>query len=220
MNKPTEFPHPYVTVDILLFAIKDAHLNLLLVRRSHEPFQGQFALPGGFVAVDESLEAAAKRVISEKARMEHVYLEQLFTFGGLSRDPRGRVISVAYFALVPQDKIKEVDDGQHVVKWFPVKNLPKLAFDHLSIIKVALDRVRAKIGYSSLVVGLLPKKFRLSQLQKVYEIILDKPIDKRNFRKKMASIDIIEPVNEIDRSGGHRPAALFRFKQQTPVIFD
>lgn len=219
-NQPKEFPHPYVTVDVLVFCIKGNQLNTLLIRRSNPPFAGQFAIPGGFVNVAESIDGAASRVLSQKGRLKNVYLEQLYTFGAVDRDPRGRVVSVSYFALVPSDRVKEINDPLHTIKWFPTKELPPLAFDHKSIISTAVERLKAKIGYSSIAVGLLPKKFRLSQLQKIYEIILDQVVDKRNFRKKMQSLDLLEPAGKIDKSGSHRPAALFRFKTKTPVIFD
>ncbi len=220
MTNPVEFDHPYITVDVLIFCIKDHQLNTLLIKRSHPPFADMFAIPGGFVALGESLDQAAIRVLSQKGHLNQIFLEQLYSFGDVNRDPRGRVISVSYYALVPQDKVTEFHDKKHTIKWCPVKKLPPLAFDHKQIISTALDRIKAKIAYSSIAIGLLPKKFRLSQLQTVYEIILNKLIDKRNFRKKMASVDLLEPVGEIDNTGSHRPAALYRFKAKTPVIFD
>lgn len=219
-TKPAEFPHPYVAVDVLVFSIRDGSLQLLLIKRSRSPFAGQFAIPGTFAQLDETLDAAAKRALQEKAKLNNTYLEQLYTFGEIDRDPRGRVISVTYFALVPFDKIKDSSDKQHVIKWYPVKNLPDLAFDHKQIVAAGLERLRAKIGYSTIAVGLLPAKFRLTELQNVYEIILDKSLDKRNFRKKMLSLGLLENLREKILVGTHRPAALFSFKTRQPVIFD
>lgn len=220
MDTPKEFPHPYVTVDTLIFSIKEEKLSVLLIKRSNEPFAGQFAIPGAFVQIAETLDQTAQRVIKNKGRQKNIYLEQLYSFGAVNRDPRGRVVSVAYISLVPKDKVQDVDDGAHVVKWFPVKKLPPLAFDHQAIIKVAVDRLMAKISYSNIAAGLLPTKFRLSELQRVYEIILGKPLDKRNFRKKMLSLNLLTSVGEKVVVGRHRPAALFRFKTHNLTFFN
>lgn len=219
-TKPKEFAHPYVTVDVLIFSINDDQLSTLLIRRSHPPFAQMFAIPGGFVQMNETLDEAAVRVIKQKGHQNNLYLEQLYTFGSIQRDPRGRVVSVAYIALIPKDRIKNVADGTHVVKWFPVKKLPPLAFDHKEILATAVERIKSKIGYSSIASGLLPAKFRLSELQKVYEIILDGPLDKRNFRKKMLSLNLLEPVGEMVAGGQHRPAMLYRFKSRGLTFFN
>ena len=219
-TKAAEFEHPYVTVDVLIFSVKNDELNVLLIKRHSQPFADMFALPGGFVRLDETLEQAAGRVIKEKGHQKNVYLEQLFSFGEVDRDPRGRVVSVAYFALVPKDRVKDVDDGTHVIKWYPVAKLPPLAFDHKKIVGHAVERIKSKIGYSTLASGLLPEKFRLSEFQKVYEIVLGHEIDKRNFRKKMLSLNLLEPVGERVVVGQHRPAMLFRFKEKGLIIFD
>lgn len=220
MDTPKEFPHPYVTVDTLIFSIKGEELSTILIRRSQDPFTGQFAIPGGFVQTTETLDQAAQRVVKDKGHQENLYLEQLYTFGAVDRDPRGRVVSVAYISLVPKDKVKNVDDGVHVIKWFPVKNLPPLAFDHKDIVKVAVDRLKAKIGYTNIASSLLPAKFRLSELQRVYEIILGRPLDKRNFRKKMLSLSLLTPVGEKVVVGQHRPAMLYRFRTRSLTFFN
>jgi len=214
----TEFPHPYLTVDVLIFSIIRGELSILLIKRSKPPFPQEFALPGGFVAEEEGLDGAAKRVIEAKARMKGPYLEQLFTFGEVKRDPRGRVISVSYLALVPEEKTKVVGDGKHVVTWFGVKKLPQLAFDHKIIIETGMNRLKSKIGYSNIAVGLMPTKFGLGELQRVYEAILGRPLDKRNFRKKMLSLDLLNEVGESS-GGRHRPGKLYSFKSDKPVFF-
>lgn len=220
MEKPKEFEHPYVTVDVLIFSVKDGKFCTLLIKRSVPPFEGMFAIPGGFVAMEETLEEAAQRVIEVKGKMKEVYLEQLYTFGEVKRDPRGRVVSVSYFALVPRDRVKDINDGKHTVKWFAINELPPLAFDHKKIIEVALERIRAKIGYSSIALGLLPRDFRLTDLQNLYELILNNKLDKRNFRKRMLSMNLLEATGEKTSELSHRPAMLYRFKGKTPVVFD
>lgn len=213
-----EFPHPYVTVDVLIFSIIKEELAILLIRRSNPPFEGEFALPGGFVAEEESLDEATKRVIGEKARMKGLYLEQLFTFGGVSRDPRGRVVSVSYLALVSEEKTKAVGDGRHMVEWFGVNKLPKLAFDHKVIVETGINRLKSKIGYSNIAVGLMPAKFGLGELQRVYEAILGRSLDKRNFRKKMLSLNLLNGSGESS-GDRHRPAKLYSFKSDKQVFF-
>lgn len=213
-----EFPHPYVTVDVLIFSIIKGELSALLIKRSNPPFGGEFALPGGFVAEEESLDEAAKRVIEAKARMKGLYLEQLFTFGDRGRDPRGRVVSVSYLALVPEEKIGTIGDGKHIVEFFGVKKLPQLAFDHKMIIETGINRLKSKIGYSNIAVGLMPVKFGLGELQRAYQAILGRSLDKRNFRKKMLSLDLLNEAGESS-GGRHRPAKLYSFESDKPVFF-
>lgn len=210
-----DYPRPSVTVDLVIFTIAANDLQVLLIRRDVEPFKGHWALPGGFVGIDESLEAAAARELQEEAGVKQVYLEQLFTFGEPHRDPRGRVISVAYFALVDSEQ-------QHVVagsdaaeaEWHSVFQPPPLAFDHQQILDYAVGRLRTKLEWTTVGYELLPPKFTLSELQRVYEIILQKPVDKRNFRKKILAQGQIKELNEIRTDGAHRPARLYSFKQQ------
>lgn len=214
------FEHPAVTVDVLIFTVQDDHLKIILTKRGLEPFKGDWAIPGVFVNMDESLEEAAKRGLKDKTGVEDVYLEQLYTFGDLDRDPRSRVVTVAYFALTNHYKMQPIHSPSVLeLKLFHVNSLPKLAFDHKKIIEKALHRLRNKIGYTSIVQGLLPEKFRLSDLQKAYEIILDTTLDKRNFRKKMLGLKLLEPVGEKDIQGAHRPAMLYRFKSRHTVLF-
>lgn len=214
------FEKPSVAVDLLVFTIKDGELQVVLVKRGIEPFKDSWALPGGFVHIDESVDQAAKRELQEETGLSDVYLEQLYTFGEVERDPRDRVITVSYFALTPVQRIKlEASTDVTEAKLFPVRKLPELAFDHREIIQVGLERLRGKVQYSSIVLGLMPDQFRLSQLQKVYEIILGVEIDKRNFRKKMSSLDLLKDTGKMEVEGAHRPAKLYTFKKKDVVIF-
>ena len=184
-------------------------------RRGGEPFKNCWALPGGFVEIDESLEKAAARELKEEVGVTKVYLEQLYTFGDPKRDPRGRVISVSYFALVDAEsqRIRAASDAAEA-EWHSVFNPPKLAFDHKKILDYAVWRLRNKIEWTTVGYELLPKKFTLSELQRVYEIILQKPVDKRNFRKKILAQGQIRELNETRSDGAHRPAKLYSFREK------
>ncbi len=211
---PRSHPQPSVTVDVILFTIVERTLRVLLVRRDLPPFEGSWALPGGFVRVDESLDAAARRELAEEAGVEVRWLEQLYTFGEVERDPARRVITVAYFALLDARSLSpEAGTDATEVGWFDVADLPQLAFDHGRIVAYALERLRYKTEYAPVAFQLLPDDFTLSELQAVYEVILDKPLDKRNFRRKILALDIVEPTGEERREGRGRPAALYRFAQ-------
>ncbi|HVF84928.1 MAG TPA: NUDIX domain-containing protein [Abditibacteriaceae bacterium] len=215
-----EYAKPSVTVDVLVFTILEDRLKVALVKRGVEPFKGRWALPGGFVHIDESLDEAARRELEEEAGICDVFLEQLYTFGNVARDPRTRVITVAYYALVPGQRINLVASTDAAdAQWFSVDELPVLAFDHTEIMKTGLERLKSKLEYSNIAYGLLPARFRLSDLQKVYEIISGRAIDKRNFRKKMLSLNIVEATKYVDASGAHRPAQLYRFKKRKTVFF-
>jgi 8-oxo-dGTP diphosphatase len=211
-------PHPAVTVDIAIFSIRHDALHVLLIKRAEAPFAGQWALPGGFVGIDEALEAAAARELKEETGVDAGYLEQLYTFGAPARDPRERVISVAYFALIPSDKleIKAATDAEGVA-WYPVAELPPLAFDHAEILAAALARLQAKLEYSTIAFQLMPAAFTISELRHVYERIAMAPIDKRNFSKKMLALGAIEETGEERRDGAHRPAKLYRVVDPTRV---
>jgi 8-oxo-dGTP diphosphatase len=200
-----------VTVDIVIFTVRDRALQVLLVKRGVPPFLGQHAIPGGFIHEDESLEAAALRELYEEAGVRNVYLEQLYTFGDLRRDPRGRVITVAYYALIASDELS-IAAGSDAAEagWFPVTKLPPLAFDHRRILDYAVERLRNKLEYTTVGFQLLPQKFTLSELQAVYEAILGRRLDKRNFRRKIALLGILKPLREWQRTG-RKPAQLFRF---------
>jgi 8-oxo-dGTP diphosphatase len=203
-----------VTVDIILFTFDDNDLKVLLVQRKHAPFQGKWALPGGFVDMDEELHDAARRELAEETNATDVYLEQLYTFGQPDRDPRTRVITVSYFALLSADQtarlqIKADSDAENA-RWWSIYQLPALAFDHERILQYALQRLRWKLEWTALGFLLLPAEFTLSELQKVYETVLHEPLDKRNFRRKMLATDVLEETGNI-RAGDHRPAKLYRF---------
>ena len=203
---------PFVTADTVIFTIADDQLKVLLVKRSRSPFAGSWALPGGFVAKNEPTEKAAMRVLKDKAGVGSVYLEQLYTFDAIGRDPRGHVLSVAYFALVDFGKIKFADGKrQEATTFFDVEKLPRLAFDHAKIITYALERLRYKLEYTNAVSNLLPSRFTLSQLQKAYEVILDRKLDKRIFRKKFLALGLIKPAKAKLSGNSHRPAQLFVF---------
>lgn len=219
MDNTNNFKNPALTVDILIFSIQNNELNIVLVKRDTEPYKNAWALPGGFVRIDESLDGAVKRVLEDKAGISDMYVEQLFTFGEVSRDPRSRVVTVSYFALVPNHKL-EINKDSGDVKLFSVNKLSNLAFDHKKIIEYGVERLKAKIGYSNIAFGLLPKHFRLSDLQKVYEIILSQKVDKRNFRKKMLSLGLLKSTGKKELEGAHRPAMLYEFKNKEVVFFD
>ena len=212
-----EYPHLAVTTDIVIFTIRDESLKLLLIKRGLEPFKGTWALPGGFVNPDEALDVCARRELQEETGIADVFLEQLYTFGRPNRDPRERVITVAYYALIPSDRLalRAASDAQGV-GWFDAETLPALAFDHNEIVSVALQRLRAKLDYSTIAFQFLPTTFTLSDLQRVYEIILGEAIDKRNFRKWILALDQIEETGDL-RQGSHRPAKLYRMKDPGSV---
>lgn len=199
-----------VTVDIVIFTIQEGTLKVLLVKRRIPPFVGQSAIPGGFVLEDEDLDQAALRELKEETGVSDVYLEQLYSFGKPDRDPRGRVVTVAYFALISADRKLKAGSDAAEAAWYPVDDLPRLAFDHKTILNYALERLRNKLEYTTVGFQLLPEKFTLTELQAVYEAILDKKLDKRNFRRKMSILKILKPLPEY-RRGGQRPAQLYRF---------
>jgi 8-oxo-dGTP diphosphatase len=199
-----------VTVDIVLFTIRDRRLQLLLIKRLAPPFANRYALPGGFVLEDESVETAAVRELREETGVDRVYLEQLYTFGDLHRDPRGRVITVAYYALVPHTQSLHAGTDAADAAWFPVSSLPPLAFDHRKIVEYAHMRIRNKLNYTNVGFELLPAKFTLTELQLVHEAILGEALDKRNFRRKLSQQGIVKPVKEWVETG-RKPAQLFRF---------
>jgi len=206
-----KYPHPALTTDVVIFTIRDKELKLLLIMRGGEPYRGKWALPGGFVNLDEDLETGARRELAEETGIEDVYLEQLYTFGAVERDPRERVITVAYYALIPSDQIQlRAATDAEAVGWFSMNELPPLAFDHRQIMEMAHDRLTAKLDYSTIAFQFMPDEFTLSELQEVYEIILQEDIDKRNFRKWVLALEQIEETGKVKRDGPHRPAKLYR----------
>ncbi len=210
MKHTYQYPRAALTVDCVVFGFDGGDLQVLLIRRGLQPFKDKWALPGGFVRVEEALDDAARRELEEETGLKDVFLEQLYTFGTVERDPRERVVSVAYFALVKPGAVTADTDAAEA-KWFSVSAIPPLAFDHADILTTALTRLRGKLTYQPIGFELLPPKFTLTQLQHLYEAVLGSNIDKRNFRKKVLSFDLLIPLKEKHQDGAHRPAQLFRF---------
>jgi len=193
----------------------EGDLKVLLIQRGIEPFKGKWALPGGFVRMDESLDAAARRELAEETGLTNVFLEQLYTFGEVRRDPRGRTVSVAYFALVKlgKQKVAAATDAARA-DWFSAAKTPALAFDHNQILEMALLRLRNKVRYVPIGFELLPERFTLTQLQHLYESILGRDLDKRNFRKKALALDVLEATKDHEQGVSHRAARLYRFDEE------
>ncbi len=212
MSYTYKYPRGALTVDCVVFGFDEGELKVLLIQRALDPFKGRWALPGGFVRVDETIDTAARRELQEEAGLKNVFLEQLYTFGTVDRDPRERVVSVAHYALVKlaAHETKAATDAADA-QWFPVSKPPKLAFDHAEILATALARLKGKVRYEPIGFELLPPKFTLSQLQHLYEAVLGTKLDKRNFRKKVLSFGLLIPLKETQMAGRHRPAQLFRF---------
>jgi 8-oxo-dGTP diphosphatase len=207
-----QYPRAALTVDCVVFGFDGGELKVLLIERALDPFKGKWALPGGFVQVEETLDQAARRELLEETGLPDVFLEQLYTFGVVDRDPRERVVSVAYYALVKlSDHQAQAATDAANAGWFSLSKLPKLAFDHADIVAAALDRLRGKVRYQPIGFELLPEKFTLSELQHLYEAILATKLDKRNFRKKVLGFGLLAALKETQMAGRHRPAQLFRF---------
>jgi 8-oxo-dGTP diphosphatase len=201
-----------VTVDVVIFTVRESKLQVLLVERAIAPFKGRWALPGGFIRTRESLEEAALRELEEETGVREIWLEQLYTFGDPARDPRGRVVTVAYYALIASDQAPLTPGSDATAaRWWPVSDLPALGFDHDRILAYALERLRNKLEYTTVGFQLLPRQFTLGQLQAVYEAILGRALDKRNFRRKMELLDILTPLDEWAQEGPGRPAQLYCF---------
>ena len=211
---PPAAERPGVSVDIVIFSLREADLKVLLIRRAAPPFKNKWALPGGFIHVDESLDEAALRELREETGVREVYLEQLYTFGAPKRDPRGRVITVAYFALVPDDVATRAGDDATEAVWHSMYDLPELAFDHGEILRYALQRLRYKLEYTSVGFELLPNEFTLTELQTAYEIVLGEKLDKRNFRRRLLEAGVlVETRKHREGEGQGRPARLYHYKK-------
>lgn len=212
-----EFERPGLTVDCVIFGLDldEESLQVMLVERDLAPFEGRWAIPGGFVRRGEALAEAAARELREETGIAEVFLEQLYTFGAPGRDPRGWVVSVAYYALVSPDNhaVRAATDAREA-RWYPVEKTPPLAFDHGEILKVALARLRGKLTYAPVGFELLPQKFTVKQLQKLYEIVLGRRLDNRNFRKKIFGMDVLRELGETQRGVPHRAARLYRFDER------
>lgn len=217
MSYSYEYERPGLTVDCVIFGLDldDQNLKVMLIERDVEPFAGKWAIPGGFVRNGETLEEAAARELREETGIADVFLEQLYTFGDPGRDPRGWVVSVAYYALVSPDKhlIHATTDARQA-RWFPVTAVPPLAFDHVEILKTALGRVRGKLTYAPVGFELLPQKFTIKQLQNLYEIVLGKRLDNRNFRKRIFGMDVLRELDERQKGVPHRAARFYKFDER------
>lgn len=209
------YPRPALTVDAVVFGFDEGALKILLIRRAHPPFEGRWAFPGGFVHVDETLDQAVRRELEEETGASRIYLEQLYSFGALDRDPRERVVSVAYYALVRLSdyRIRAATDAR-AARWFPAAHTPRLAFDHAEILKVARGRLRGKVRYQPVGFELLPEKFTLTEIQHLYEAVLESELDKRNFRRKLLAMGLLAELNEYQTGVRHRAARLYRFDRR------
>lgn len=210
-----KYARPALTVDCVVFGLDEEDLKVLLIERGIEPFAGMWALPGGFVAVGEDIEEAARRELREETGVQRVYLEQLYTFGKPDRDPREHVVSVTYYALVKlsDHRVQAATDATSAA-WFAVADVPKLAFDHQHILTTAHQRLQGKVRYQPIGFELLPNKFPLRSLQHLYEVILERELDKRNFRKKFLSMGLLEELGETETGVAHRAARLYRFNKR------
>ncbi|TGK42265.1 NUDIX hydrolase [Leptospira andrefontaineae] len=209
-----KFARPSLTVDCVVFGVNEDKLQILIIQRGIDPFRGHWALPGGFVRIEETIDEAAIRELKEETGLKNIFLEQLYTFGQIDRDPRERVVSIAYYSLVNLHNhfVQASTDADRAV-WYNVRELPKLAFDHDKIVEVALARLKGKLRYQPIGFELLPSKFTLTQLQRLYEIILEKDLDKRNFRKRILQFDILDPTKEFEENVAHRAAQLYQFNK-------
>ncbi len=216
MSYKYEYPHPAVTVDVVVFTIENDDLKVLLIQRDQDPFEGQWALPGGFIEIDEHLSDAAKRELKEETGVSASFLEQFYTFGHPDRDPRERIITVAYYALIPCDQLSlAAGDDARDAKLFAINELPELAFDHENILSIAKQRVTERLNDDAFFAfQMLPKAFTMYELRRVYELFLGEVLDKRNFRKKIIALDQIEETGEKRESVRHRPARLYRVKNR------
>jgi 8-oxo-dGTP diphosphatase len=224
-DDPHGYPHPLVTVDVVILTLRESRLHVLLMKRAADPFRGSWALPGGYVhpREDADIDAAARRILREKAGIETPYAEQLAGFGNPHRDPRGWTATFAYFALIASETLNlKRGANAEEVQWWPINGRgvePPLAFDHAKILETAVNRLRSKVEYTSLPIHLLPPKFTLPDLQHVYEQILARQIDKSAFRKRMAEADFVEPIKGERRPASNRPAQLYRVKRGLSTIF-
>ncbi|OGM75427.1 hypothetical protein A2382_01315 [Candidatus Woesebacteria bacterium RIFOXYB1_FULL_38_16] len=216
------FDHAVVAVDTVLFSIVKGKLSVFLLQIKDDVFADKWTLPGGLVTMGESLEEAVERHLSGKAGVERVYFEQLYTFGKPDRDPGGWVVSVSYMALTPIviKDTKILLERYKSSMWCDVETLPEMAYDHREIVHTGVERLRAKVGYTNIIYSLIKPEFTLSELQKVYEIVLGKRLDKRNFRKKIFSLELVKSLGKTRKGEPNRPAELYEFTSTTPVIVE
>ncbi|MBI2987983.1 MAG: NUDIX hydrolase [Deltaproteobacteria bacterium] len=212
--------HPWVAVDVVIYTLDQSRLECLLVQVKEGSFAGKWAFPGGLVGAQESLDQAAERELYERTGVKNAYLEQLYTFGKPERDPATRAVSVSYLALVPYQEVKLNPASKYAaIGWFPANRLPRLAYDHDQVGRLALKRMRSKLQYANIVYSLLPSEFTLGELQEVYETILHRSLDRRNFRKKILALGLLKRLRK-KRRGTHRPAALYAFIKRRPMIME
>jgi len=207
-----EYPRPALTTDCVIFGFDETDLKVLLIERGIEPFKGKWAFPGGFVQMDENTENGAKRELFEETGLQDIFIEQLYTFSDVDRDPRGRVVTVAYYALVSLNKFNpKAGDDANKAAWFSVRDIPCLAFDHEKILRMALYRIKGKIRYQPIGFELLPEKFTFTELQHLYEVILETSLDRRNFRKKFEKMDLLIELEEKQQGVAHKAASYYKF---------
>ncbi len=207
-----KYKYAVIASDIAIFTLQAGRLKVLLIKMKKDPYKSFWACPGGLVKAEEDIEKGAERILTEKTGLKNVYLDQFYTFGKVGRDPFGRVVSVAYLALIPSDNLSlKTSSDYEDVKWFEVKDLPDLAYDHKEIVKVALETLKHKLENTNIVYSLLNEDFAFSDLQKVYEIILDKKMDKRNFKRKILSLNLISESEKKRVGEANRPAQLYHF---------
>ncbi len=215
MQYSSPYQPPIVTVDAIIFQMLNDTLTVLVAKRTDEPFKGQWALPGGYSAAGQTTMEALVQKVKAKAGVdldnEINYIEQLYTFDTVGRDPRGHAVSISYVACGVDI---EPTDGSHEIKFLPVDSLPHLAYDHSEIIAYARERIANKLLFTNIAFSLLPEKFTLTQLQATYEAVMGRDLDKRNFRKKFLSLNLIHETGETWREGAHRPAALYAFNNK------
>jgi len=213
MNTPhTKYQYAAVASDMAIFTVQDNELKVLLIQMKKAPFTGMWALPGGLVGPQESINDAAKRILLEKTGVDNVHLEQCGAFGRVDRDPFGRVVSVAYMALMPSDRVGlKTTEEYGSVAWFPASFVPALAYDHKEVLAAAISQMKQRLMHSNVAYSLLPAEFTLTELQRLYEIILGKKLDKRNFRKRMLSLGMLKETGKKRQGSVSRPAVLFRF---------
>ncbi len=205
------------SIDCVIFGFDDGELKILLIQRNEEPFKDWWALPGNIIEKDQSIDLAAERILYELTGLKDIYMEQFHTFGDVNRHPQGRVITVAYYAMIRLNgtkDLKPISNYASKAVWIPVNDLPKLAFDHEKIFSRGFDKIRNKISYQPIAFELLPEKFTLTQLQQLYEVILNKKLDKRNFRKKMLNYGILKELNEKQKGVSYRAAKLYKFDKR------
>jgi ADP-ribose pyrophosphatase YjhB (NUDIX family) len=208
-----QHPRFYFAIDCAIFGFSDGELSLLLLKRNFEPAMGEWSLPGGFVQEEETADVAARRVLAELTGLENVFMEQVATFSDIDRDPGERVISVAYYALLSVADYDRIAERHRNARWVSINALPQLIFDHAEMVRQARERMKQKAGMEPIGFNLLPKLFTLTQLQSLYEAIYGEPLDKRNFRKRIAEMNYVEKTDKIDKIRSRRGAALYQFNE-------